>query len=350
MPQANEIVDPVIALAVFTGLLLVLAILFWPRRGIVPRVGRLARVTEQVQLEDALKQLYRCEYEETPATVESVAGALEISLGRAVRLLDRLEEMRLVRSDGATFPLTDEGRAYALRVLRTHRLWERYLADRTGVAPGRWHEEAEVREHMISPSEAESLSAALGNPLYDPHGDPIPTARGEIPPRRGVPLTALSPGGTAIISHLEDEPKEVYEQLVAQRLTPMMRIERLESTGSEVRFRTDHGTYALPSIVANNVTVDPLELKVGRPGAFMTLADIRPGEEVSVVAISPSCQGAQRRRLLDLGVVPGTLIRAEFQGAAGGAIAYRIREALIALRTEQAARIQVERQPMEEAG
>lgn len=350
MPQATYIVDPVVALSVFAGLVLLLSVLFWPRRGLVPRLMRLTRVTEQVRMEDTLKQLYRCEYEEVPATVESVAGALQIPRGRAVKLLERLVEMGLVHSDGAAFPLTEEGRAYALRVLRTHRLWERYLADRTGVAPAEWHEEAEIREHTLSPSEAESLSVALGNPLYDPHGDPIPTAGGVIPPRRGVPLTALKPGDTARISHLEDEPREVYEQLVAARLTPTMRIERLESPGPEVRFRTDRGVQALQPVVANSITVERLPLEVPRPGSFLTLADIGPGEDASVVGILPACQGAQRRRLLDLGVVPGTVIRAEFQGAAGGAVAYRIRDALIALRREQAARIQVQRVPKEQVG
>jgi len=61
-----------------------------------------------------------------------------------------------------------------------------------------------------------------------------------------------------------------------------------------------------------------------------------------VRAITSRCQGAQRRRLLDLGVVPGTRIVAELDSASGDPIAYRIRGALIALRRQQAEWIEIE--------
>ena len=349
MTESTQLIGPVAALAVFAGLLLLAVLLFWPRKGLCWRLLRLLRITERVQIEDALKQLYKGEYEGAPCSVDSVAGALQVTPGRAAKLLDRLEEMGLAHADGRSFPLTAQGRAYALRILRTHRLWERYLADRTGVRPEEWHAEAELREHTLTPSDADNLSAALGHPLYDPHGDPIPTAAGELPPKSGVALTTLKPGDGALISHLEDEPGEVYERLVAEGLIPLTRIEVLESAPGEVRFRTERGTHRLAPVVANNVTVEPTDAEIGRRGPFLTLADTGPAEEVTVAGISAACQGAQRRRLLDLGVIPGTVIRAEFRGAAGGATAYRIRDALIALRREQAEWIEVEGTPAEVA-
>ena len=90
------------------------------------------------------------------------------------------------------FTLSDTGRAYALRVLRTHRLLERFLADRTGTRPAEWHLQAERREHQLSLDETERLARRMGHPLYDPHGDPIPTATGELPEARGTPLSATS--------------------------------------------------------------------------------------------------------------------------------------------------------------
>ena len=74
-----------------------------------------------------------------------------------------------------------------------------------------------------------------------------------------------------------------------------------------------------------------------------TLVDARLGETVRVLGISPACQGTQRRRLLDLGVVKGTLITAEFTAAGGDPVAYLIRGALIALRREQASWVAVDR-------
>jgi Fe2+ transport system protein FeoA len=72
--------------------------------------------------------------------------------------------------------------------------------------------------------------------------------------------------------------------------------------------------------------------------------DLTLGESGTVVDVSPACQGSQRRRLLDLGVVKGTRITAELVSAAGDPVAYRIRGALIALRREQAGWIRIERQ------
>jgi DtxR family Mn-dependent transcriptional regulator len=164
-----------------------------------------------------------------------------------------------------------------------------------------------------------------------------------MPPRRGVTLTTLSPGDTAVIAHLEDEPREIFERLIAERLAPRLTLEVLESPPGEIRFRTERGDHTLPPSVARNITVESRPVAVAEPGSFLSLADAAGGEEMRVVGISPECEGAERRRLLDLGIVPGTVIRAEFRGAAGDPIAFRVRGALIALRREQASRVQVDR-------
>ncbi|NTU65007.1 MAG: ferrous iron transport protein A, partial [Chloroflexi bacterium] len=66
-------------------------------------------------------------------------------------------------------------------------------------------------------------------------------------------------------------------------------------------------------------------------------------ESGTVVGISPRCHGAERRRLLDLGIVPGTVVRAEIASPSGDPIAYRVRGALIALRREQSDFIRIVR-------
>ena len=74
----------------------------------------------------------------------------------------------------------------------------------------------------------------------------------------------------------------------------------------------------------------------------MSLADLGPGQRGKVVAILPACQGLERRRMMDLGILPGTIIRAELVSAGGDPVAYRVREALIALRGEQARLITIQ--------
>ncbi len=335
-------VNPGLSLAIFGALALVTSLLFWPRRGLVPRVAHLLRQTERVRIEDALKHLYNCEYQGVRCTVKSFAGALAVGEREAVRLLTRLVERDLVRAGAGGLALTDEGRAYALRVVRTHRLWERYLADRTGLRPGDWHDHAERREHTLSAAEVASLAAELGHPLYDPHGDPIPTEEGEVPPRSGVSLTSLKSGDVASVIHLEDEPREVYERLAAEGLSPLMRLEVLENVGGRLRIRAAGREHELEPVVASNVTVRILEGTGARTGGPRTLADLDTGESGRVVGISMACQGTQRRRLLDLGVVPGTIVKAELQSVSGDPVAYEIRGALVALRREQASWIQVQ--------
>ena len=76
------------------------------------------------------------------------------------------------------------------------------------------------------------------------------------------------------------------------------------------------------------------------PKAY-TLADLQPGQKGRVITISPACQGLERRRFMDLGILPNTIIAAEMTSPSGDPTAYRIRGSLIALRREQASFIQI---------
>lgn len=336
-------VDPLLALGVFGLLVVVGGLLLWPRRGVVARILRISEMSERVRLEDSLKHLYKCEYAGRRCSVNSLAGSVGVSRSRALHFLGLLEEQGFARSQADGFVLTDEGRDYALHIVRTHRLLERYLADRTGVAPEDWHGEAERREHKLTPAERESLAARLGHPLYDPHGDPIPTATGELPPRTGVPLTTLAVGDIASIVHLGDEPREVFETLTRAGLTPLMTVRVSEAGPGAVRFEASGRELTLPGVMARNVTVELLPEAELDESEIGTLADAEQGEILRVLGIHQGLQGPQRRRLLDLGLVPGTLVEAELSGAGGDPVAYRVRGALIALRRDQSRWIQVDR-------
>lgn len=336
-------VDPATALIVFGLLSLVGVILFWPGKGLIPRVLHFLETTERVRLEDSLKHLYKCEYAGRPCSVNSMAGSVGISRTRALKLLAQLEELKLARASGKGFHLTEEGREYALHIVRTHRLLERYLADRTGIRPADWHQEAERREHAYSPADTKTLAARLGHPLYDPHGDPIPTASGALPPLTGLPLTALDPGDVASIVHLGDEPREVFEALSELGLSPQMPVRVVAVNPGELRFEAGGKEHVLSPVMARNITVEPLPGAEVDHGKSETLAEVGEGEEARVVGIHPALQGPQRRRLLDLGLVPGTRVKAELQSAGGDPVAFRIRGALIALRKDQARWILVDR-------
>ena len=98
--------------------------------------------------------------------------------------------------------------------------------------------------------------------------------------------------------------------------------------------------------IAANTSVMPLPEERAmalEPGEQLTA--LKSGEQGQVVSISPACRGAERRRLMDLGILPGTLVEAEMTSPSGDPTAYRIRGTLIALRREQANLIHIIRQP-----
>jgi DtxR family Mn-dependent transcriptional regulator len=314
--------------------------MLWPRKGLLASFQRLRLNSQRVQLEDALKFLFDCEYKSKLCGLNSIAGNLSISTDQAARLLDRLRAMGLVQmKKDLTFHLTDDGRSYALRVIRVHRIWERYLADETSLREHEWHSEADLREHYLSVEAADQLAAQLGNPVFDPHGDPIPTPEGEIPEHRGQALHTLKEGQLALILHLEDEPRSVFDQLIALGLHPGMQVYVLDVSDSKITFAAEGKECVLTPLFASSVTVELLKDEQPQTVEHSLLSSLSLGQSAEVLGIARSCRGAQRRRLMDLGVVPGTLITAGIRSASGDPVGYRILGATVALRKDQADQI-----------
>jgi DtxR family Mn-dependent transcriptional regulator len=191
-------------------------------------------------------------------------------------------------------------------------------------------------EHALSSEETDELAARLGHPAWDPHGDPIPTSGGELPSVERATLSTVEPGRAVEIIHVEDEPREIYDALLEDGLDVGARVEVLGRDDQRVQVRSRGRDWSIDRLVAGNVTVRRLAEGERADAAVATLMDLPVGDSARVLGISPACKGSQRRRLLDLGVVRGTVIGAVFRSAGGDPIAYRIRGALIALRKEQA--------------
>ena len=290
-----------------------------------------------------LKHVYTWQQAGRVSTLESLAGRLEISRARAATLLQRLTELGLIHTDDEGPALSEDGRAQALRLVRTHRLWERYLADRTGVPAAEWHDEAERVEHSLSAEQAETLSARLGHPRWDPHGDPIPTRSGDLPEVERLSLAGAPAGRTVEVVHLEDEPPEIFDALLTQGLNLGGRLAVVARDDRRVRIAAGGREWSVDLVDARNVTVRVLAAGETAEGPSETLADLAPGEVGRVLDLSTACRGQQRRRLLDLGVVKGTEITAEMVSAMGDPVAFLIRGALIALRRGQAEWVLIDR-------
>lgn len=331
--------SPILILSIGAAFVLLLVFFFYPGKGLTDKWKRLKRQDEKMLLEDALKHLYDCEYKSVDCSPSSLSGNLSISISQSNRLIFRLAESGLISRVGDRILLSNEGRSYALRIIRIHRLWEKYLADNTSVKETDWHSLAELKEHELSVDETNLLAAKLGNPLKDPHGDPIPDESGEIPVITGISLPELQDGKFGRILHLEDEPKEIYSQLVAQGLYPGMLVRIVEKNRDRIKFESNGEESVLSPILALNVQVQPLKETDEIDQSFETLADVSEGEEAVVVGLSRVLRGQQRRRMLDFGIVPGTLIRAQLKSLGGDPTAFEIRGTTIALRNNQSSKI-----------
>ena len=323
---------------------LLLYLFFRPDEGLWAKWQRSRQMNERILIEDALKHLHNCEMAGDRPTVHSISGALHISEREATEIVAKIEAAELAQRDGNALRLTSSGKQSALHILRAHRLWERYLADATGFSESEWHSQADHFEHHLSIDDADALSAQLGHPTYDPHGDPIPSANGELIPIEGTPLTAADPNTSLQIVHLEDEPQAVYDQLLAEGLHPGMILNLIEVTSQRVRIWAEGDEHVLAPIVASNISVVslPEEIDCGSLPCEH-LSELKSGEKAIVAGISLACRGFERRRLLDLGILPGTEISAEFASPSGDPMAYRIRDAIIALRDDQAKLILISR-------
>jgi DtxR family Mn-dependent transcriptional regulator len=345
--------DPLSSLAIAGLIAGVLALFFWPEGGLFWRWRRTRQMTERVLVEDALKHLYESQMEGQCPTRARLAAALQIAEGQASELLAAMAARELVETADDQICLTAAGTDHALHILRAHRLWERYLAEETGFHEREWHERAHRQEHLLSQADLDELAALLNNPTHDPHGDPIPTAHGQmaapalgqLPGEERRSLTDVKVGAAARIVHLEDEPPAVYAQLVAEGIAPGMTVRVLERTAQRIRFWAEGDEHVLAPVMADNISVAP-ELPDHEPAAGPTarLTALRMGERAVVAGLAPTCRGAERRRFLDLGILPGTEIEAALFSPSGNPVAYRVRGSLIALRRDQAEQIQIRSQ------
>lgn len=298
--------------------------------------------TLRIKLEDALKHLLDCDESERGATVESLAGALSWKRLYAAEILGHLRGRGLATAVGDAHHLTEDGRMYAIQVVRTHRLYETWLARETSTPAADWHREAHKAEHHLEAAAVDALADSLNNPRFDPHGDPIPTREGHLPKRLLTSLASWPEAQPARIEHIEDEPEILFREAEALGLAPGTRLDALRHLDEGALAAMLEGRrIVIPAAIAPLIHVAGPDREDNPPTGLSRLSDLPVGGVAVVYALAPACIGPERRRLLDLGVVPGTRIRCEFASPFGSPRSYDIRGALIALRDHQADRILV---------
>ena len=329
--------DPTYALLIFGLICLLAYLLFRPVSGWYWILRNNWRSNEKTIIEDILKQLYRMENSGLVADTNALTNALKMKDKLIIDAIHRMAVNELVELDGDQVSLTREGRKYALRIIRVHRLWEKYLAEKTGFDKREWHDRAEEMEHNLSREETDRLALDLGHPLYDPHGDPIPTRKGEIKKLEGVPLSTFGIDQVGRIIHIEDEPDAIYRQILAENIHIGSMLRVVEQNPERIVFYSEGEEFVLAPIVASNITVAPAVPDTEE--STVRLSSLKSNETARVAGISKECRGENRRRLLDLGFVRGAEIEIDLESPMKNPVAYSIKGTSIALRREQASKI-----------
>lgn len=204
--------------------LVALAVLM-PTYGLAARM-RVHRVaTARERTENALKHLLRQATDGHSASFQSLKGELGLGDRTLLGLTERLENEGLIQTDGTHLKLTPDGERLALHVLRAHRLWEVYLAEELGMPIDRVHVEAERQEHRLSPQQVDRLSAWMGHPNVDPHGDPIPTADGQLAHRSLDSLLTCPLHTPVTVARVTDQDAAFLRFIESHNLKPGQTIE-----------------------------------------------------------------------------------------------------------------------------
>ena len=150
--------------------------------------------------ENYLKAIYQEVQLKETASTNSIALRLNTKPASVSEMLHKLSDKKLIKyKPYQGVNLTDKGQRLALTVIRKHRLWEYFLVNNLNFKWDEVHSIAEQLEHIQSDKLIEKLSSYLGNPKFDPHGDPIPDKNGKIHNLNAKPLGDYKKGSKLIL-------------------------------------------------------------------------------------------------------------------------------------------------------
>lgn len=209
-------------------------------------------------MEDYLKIIFKLEEEDTSVTTQSIAERLDVQSPSVTNMIKRLADLNLVKHKpyrGVVLTIT--GRKAALEVIRHHRLLELYLAEALDYSWDQVHDEADRLEHSISEEFEARIDKVLGFPRVDPHGEPIPTAEGEIAELVGVRLSDVPEGDRAVIEQVSDTDPEKLRYLGDMGLFPAAGVTVVEQMPFDgpVRIMVDDDEHIIGRSLAETIRV-----------------------------------------------------------------------------------------------
>jgi DtxR family transcriptional regulator, Mn-dependent transcriptional regulator len=202
-------------------------------------------VTPAVQ--DYLKAIHSLGGVDQMVSPVDIKGRLKVRAPSVTGMLKRLAEAGLIRYEaGRGACLTKTGIAQARRVIRRHRLVELFLTQVLGLDWSEVDAEADALEHAISPRLEEALAKHLGEPLEDPHGHPIPSAKGNLKKRNLRPLDQFRAGQCVIIREVQDDNPARLRRWQTLGLVPGSTVRFLSHQPLDDLFKLDVGGQVIP--------------------------------------------------------------------------------------------------------
>ncbi|NUS31932.1 MAG: metal-dependent transcriptional regulator [Gemmatimonadaceae bacterium] len=211
-------------------------------------------------VEDYLKAIYDLERVGAPASTNDIADRLAVSPASVSGMVRRLADQGLITHEPYRgVRLTGDGRCAALRTLRRHRILECYLTEVLGYPWDRVHAEAERLEHAASEELVELMASALGDPVHDPHGAPIPTRDGRVDEAALQPLAETAAGAQVRVRRVHDREPERLRYLAELGIRPgsLLRILDKAPFDGPITVWVEGATRAIGVGLAGEVFVQP---------------------------------------------------------------------------------------------
>ena len=169
--------------------------------------------------ENYIKTIYHLQQTDSTVSTNDVAAKLNTKAASVTDMLKRLNTKQVLNYEKYKgFSLSNEGEKVAIGIVRKHRLWEYFLVEKLQFGWDEVHAIAEELEHITSKLLIERLDNFLGNPKFDPHGDPIPDSNGKIQVQPQINLVDMPIGEAAKVSAVGSQSTELLELLTHKKI------------------------------------------------------------------------------------------------------------------------------------
>jgi DtxR family Mn-dependent transcriptional regulator len=212
-------------------------------------------------VEDYLKTIYEIGRGTVSVSTNDIAQRLDLAAASVSGMVRRLGDQGLLiyeRYRGVT--LTESGRRAALRTIRRHRVIESYLSGALNYPWDRVHDEAERLEHAASDDLVDRMAAAIGEPVVDPHGAPIPSRDGWMDETTYLTLSELGAGYGARVVRVSDDDPEMLRYLGELEIMPGAELIVVSKApyGGPISLRVSGHLLSIGPALASQVMVEPL--------------------------------------------------------------------------------------------